>query len=64
MYQFSDQFTKATSRFADAAAPRSTASPSRTPKAFGLQLAALEESTTATFAPSGASWPTCATSTA
>ena len=50
MYQFNDQFTKATSRFADAAAQVNRLALENAEKAFGLQLAALEESTTATFA--------------
>ena len=50
MYQFNDQFTKATSQFADAAAQVNRLALEHAEKAFGLQLAALEESTTATFA--------------
>ncbi len=50
MYQFNDQFTKATSQFADAAAQVNRLALENAEKAFGLQLAALEESTTATFA--------------
>lgn len=50
MYQFNDQFTKATSQFADAAAQVNRLALENAEKAFGLQLAALEETTTATFA--------------
>ena len=50
MYQFNDQFTKATSQFADAAAQVNRLALENAEKAFGLQLAALEESTTATIA--------------
>ena len=50
MYQFNDQFTKATRQFAEAAAQVNRLALENAEKAFGLQLAALEESTTATFA--------------
>ena len=50
MYQFNDQFTKATSQFADAAAQVNRLALENAEKAFSLQLAALEASTTATFA--------------
>ena len=50
MYKFNDQFTKATRQFAEAAAQVNRLALENAEKAFGLQLAALEESTTATFA--------------
>ena len=48
MYQFNDQFTKATSQYADAAAQNNRLALENAEKAFGLQLAALVECTTAT----------------
>ena len=50
MYQFNDQFTKATSQFADVAANANRLAIDNAQKAFGLQLATFEENTTAAFA--------------
>ena len=49
MYQFND-FTKATSQFADVAANANRLALENAEKAFGLQLAAFEENTNAAFA--------------
>ena len=49
MYQFNDQFTKATSQFADVAANANRLALDNAQKAFGLQLAAFEENTSAAF---------------
>ena len=49
MYQFND-FTKATSQFADVAANANRLALDNIEKSFGLQLAAFEENTTAAFA--------------
>ena len=50
MYQFNDQFSKAATQFADAAANVNRLALENAEKAFGLQLAAFEESANATFA--------------
>ena len=50
MYQFNDQFTKATSQFADVAANANRLAIDNAQKAFGLQLATFEENTSAAFA--------------
>jgi 8-oxo-dGTP pyrophosphatase MutT (NUDIX family) len=50
MYQFNDQFTKATSQFADVAANANRLAIDNAQKAFGLQMAAFEENTSAAFA--------------
>ena len=50
MYQFNDQFTKATSQFADVAANANRLALDNAQKAFGLQLATFEENTSAAFA--------------
>ena len=50
MYQTNDQFTKATSQFADVAANASRLALENVQNAFGLQLAALEQNATAAFA--------------
>ena len=49
MYQFND-FTKATSQFADVAANANRLALENIEKSFGLQLAAFEENTNAAFA--------------
>ena len=49
MYQFND-FTKATSQFADVAANANRLALDNIEKSFGLQLAAFEENTNAAFA--------------
>ena len=49
MYQFND-FTKATSQFADVAANANRLALENAEKAFGLQLAVFEENTNAAFA--------------
>ncbi len=49
MYQFNDQFTKATSQFADVAANANRLAFANAEKAFGLQMAAFEENATAAF---------------
>ena len=49
MYQFND-FTKASSQFADVAANANRLALENAEKAFGLQLAAFEENTNAAFA--------------
>ena len=53
MYQFNDQFNKATSQFAEAAASINRLALENAEKVFGLQLAAVEESVNATFAFAG-----------
>lgn len=50
MYQFNDQFTKTTSQFADVAANVNRLALENAQKAFGLQLATIQENTTAAFA--------------
>ena len=50
MYQFNDQFTKATSQFADIAANANRIAFDNAEKAFGLQMAAFEENASAAFA--------------
>ena len=50
MYQFNEQFTKAYSQFADAAANANRLALENAEKAFGLHFAALEENANATFA--------------
>ena len=50
MYQFNDQFTKATSQFADVAANANRLAFANAEKTFGLQMAAFEENTSAAFA--------------
>ena len=51
MYQqFNDQFTKATSQFADVAANANRLALDNAQKAFGLQLSTFEENTSAAFA--------------
>ncbi len=50
MNQFNDQITKSTSQFADVAANANRMALENAQKAFGLQLAAIEENTTAAFA--------------
>jgi hypothetical protein len=49
-YQFNDQFVAATRQFADTAAQINRLALENAHKAFGLQLATLEENTEATFA--------------
>ena len=50
MYQFNDQFSKATSQFADVAANANRLAFANAEKAFGLHLATFEENATAAFA--------------
>jgi hypothetical protein len=50
MYQFNDQFTKSATQFADVAANANRLALENAQKAFGLQLATIEENTTAAFA--------------
>ena len=50
MYQYNEQFTKATSQFADVAANANRLALENVQNAFGLQLAAIEENATAAFA--------------
>ncbi|MEO6155956.1 MAG: phasin family protein [Thermomonas sp.] len=50
MNQFNDQITKSTAQFADVAANVNRLALENAQKAFGLQLAAIEENTTAAFA--------------
>ena len=50
MYQFNDQFTKTTTQFADVAANVNRLALENAQKAFGLQLATIEENTAAAFA--------------
>ena len=50
MYQFNEQFTQAYSQFADAAANANRLAIDNAQKAFGLQMAAFEENTSAAFA--------------
>jgi len=50
MYQYNEQFTKATTQFADVAANANRLALENVQNAFGLQLAALEENATAAFA--------------
>ena len=49
-YQFNDQFAAATRQFADTAAQINRLALDNAQKAFGLQLATLEETAEATFA--------------
>src|SRR5690606_7686209 len=49
-YQFNDQFAAATRQFADTAAQINRLTLENAQKAFGLQLATLEENAEATFA--------------
>lgn len=53
MYQFNEQFTKATAQFIDTAANINRLALENAEKAFGLQLAALEDTANATFAFAG-----------
>ena len=53
MYQFNDQFSKATSQFAEAAASVNRLVLENAEKAFGLQLAAIGANLNATFAFAG-----------
>ena len=50
MYQFNDQFTKASRQFADVAANANRLALQNAEKAFGLQLASFEENANAAFA--------------
>ena len=50
MNQFNDQITKSTAQFADVAANVNRLALENAQKAFGLQLATLQENTTAAFA--------------
>ena len=50
MYQYNEQFTKATSQFADVAANANRLALENVQNAFGLQLAAIEKNATAAFA--------------
>ncbi|GHC01210.1 phasin family protein [Thermomonas carbonis] len=50
MYQFNDQFSKATSQFADVAANANRLAFANAEKAFGLQMASFEENASAAFA--------------
>src|SRR5690606_10423260 len=50
MYQFNDQFTAAARHFADTATQINRLALDNAQKAFGLQLATLEENAEATFA--------------
>lgn len=49
MYQFNDQFSKATSQFADVAANANRLAFANAEKAFGLQMATFEENASAAF---------------
>lgn len=53
MYQFNDQFSKAASQFANAAASINRLALENAEKAFGLHLAAVEENVNAAFAFAG-----------
>ena len=53
MYQFNDQFSKAATQFADAAANVNRLALENAEKAFGLQLAAIEDTFNASFAFTG-----------
>ncbi|MDE2407436.1 MAG: phasin family protein [Xanthomonadaceae bacterium] len=53
MYQFNDQFSKAATQFADVAANVNRLALENAEKAFGLQLATLEETVNASFAFTG-----------
>lgn len=53
MYQFNDQFSKAASQFAEAAASVNRLALENAEKAIGLHLAALEENLNATFSYAG-----------
>ncbi|MGV8944134.1 phasin family protein [Thermomonas sp.] len=50
MYQFNDQLTKTTTQFADVAANVNRLALENAQKAFGLQLATIEQNTAAAFA--------------
>lgn len=50
MNQYNDQFTKTAAQFADVAANVNRLALENVQKAFGLQLATIEENTTAAFA--------------
>ena len=50
MYQFNEQFTKASRQFADVAANANRLALQNAEKAFGLQLASFEENANAAFA--------------
>ena len=50
MYQINDQFTKSAAQFADVAANVNRLALENAQKAFGLQLATIEENTAAAFA--------------
>ncbi len=50
MYQFNDQLTKSTTQFAEVAANANRLALENAQKAFGLQLATIEENTSAAFA--------------
>jgi hypothetical protein len=50
MYQFNDQFAKNANQFADVAANANRLALENAQKAFGLQLATMEENATAAFA--------------
>lgn len=50
MYQFNDQFTKNAGQFADVAANVNRLALENARKAFGLQMATMEENATAAFA--------------
>lgn len=50
MYQFNEQLTKTTTQFADVAANVNRLALDNAQKAFGLQLATIEENTAAAFA--------------
>ena len=54
MYQFNEQFTKASRQFADVAANANRLALQNAEKAFGLQLASFEENANAAFAFFGA----------
>jgi hypothetical protein len=53
MYQFNDQFSKAATQFADVAANVNRLALENAEKAFGLQLAVIEETVNASFAFTG-----------
>jgi hypothetical protein len=53
MYQFNEQFSKAATQFADVAANVNRLALENAEKAFGLQLAVIEETVNASFAFTG-----------
>ena len=53
MYQFNEQFSKAATQFADVAANVNRLAIENAEKAFGLQLAVIEETVNASFAFTG-----------